>query len=985
LSNMPTYQGRIEDLDPQGGKIFLGGLSITALARLVSQGLDGPLSGKTLLILTPTAMEAEDLASDLHFFRPEARVFLFPAADSKPFLNLSVNSSAAADRLLALYHLLDPQRPAIVAGSIMAAMRLVPNPADLQKSAFLLKAGKETIYEDLAGFLPAAGYVPVTQVDGAGDYSLRGGLLDIFPAGFKMPVRAEFFGDFVESIRTFRVDDQRSVRAEEEVLLLPGTEVRLNQENGRRAAEDLEKLALSQNWLNLLWEPIAERFRNNILFDDLNSWVPLFHGARSCLSACLGSRTQAVLYEPQRIAEKGADYLLSLRNHFERLKSEERPHLPLETLFQAPEAVVEKIRSRTVWESRFADYEPRLLEKDPRIFTVPLEYHLNLAMPADSSRRAPGLMGPLAARIRALLGRGFKVKVVLRSQEQSRRLAELLAEYDLSPEKSLSGRLGKGELLFEVGLISGGFAVLYDREAWIAEDEIFGPRTRARRRAGEEIRLLRGGASLRDLAPNDFVVHTEHGIAQYLGLVSMTTSFGHKGDFLHLGYWGGDSLYVPVERFASVTKYIGSSDHPPKMDRLGDQSWDKVKQKVKEELRQTADELLKLYAARQASPGFAFSPRDSSMAEFEESFQFVETPDQQKAIEEVLADLQEPRPMDRLICGDVGFGKTEVAMRAAFRAVLDQKQVAILVPTTILAEQHERSLKERLKDWPVNITSLSRFKKPSEQKRILREAAEGKIDILVGTHRILQTDVAFKALGLVVIDEEHRFGVEDKERLKKLRLEVDVLAMSATPIPRSLSMSMNGIRDMSVIETPPNDRLAVKTSLIRCEDESICEAIDRELARQGQVFFIHNRVMDIQMWVRRLQRLMPLVRFGVGHGQMKAAELEEVMRSFLNREIDVWIATSIVESGLDFPEANTIIIDRADRFGLAQLYQLRGRVGRSGTQAYCYLMVDNPETLTMDAKKRLRALLDYSELGSGYQIALHDLQIRGSGSILGTA
>jgi transcription-repair coupling factor (superfamily II helicase) len=525
----------------------------------------------------------------------------------------------------------------------------------------------------------------------------------------------------------------------------------------------------------------------------------------------------------------------------------------------------------------------------------------------------------------------------------------------------------------------------YDNEAFISDDEIFGVKQRLRRRATEEFRGLKGFAGLKDLSPGDYVVHAEHGIGQYLGLVTLTLSSGQKGDFIHISYRGGDKLYVPVERFSSVSKYVGPSDHPPYLDHLGTGSWEKLKSKVKENIRQMAEDLLKLYAARQAAPGYSFSPRDQEFSEFEAAFQYEATPDQEKAIDDVLEDLVAPKPMDRLVCGDVGYGKTEVAMRAAFKVVMDGKQVAILAPTTILVEQHERSFIERFSAWPIKVASLSRFKKPAEQKEILKQLAQGQIDVVVGTHRILQKDTHFKDLGLLVIDEEHRFGVADKEKLKRLRTAVDVLAMSATPIPRSLSMSMSGIRDMSIIETSPQDRLAVKTHLIRCEDEAIADAIDRELARGGQVFFIHNRIKDLGLWVKRLSALMPLVRFGVGHGQLKPQELEDVMRKFLNHEIDVWISTSIVESGLDVPSANTIIIDRADRFGLAQLYQLRGRVGRGHIQAYAYLMVDDPDTLTADARKRLKALLEHTELGSGYQIALHDLQIRGSGNILGAA
>jgi transcription-repair coupling factor (superfamily II helicase) len=837
--------------------------------------------------------------------------------------------------------------------------------------------------------LSRAGYNLVGQVESPADCAVRGGLVDVFPAGLDRPARIEFFGDYVESIRSFRIDDQKSVAQLDSLLAPPVSEVEISQEAGAAAAAALERLALERGWLGLLWEPVAERFRAGAVFGDSESWAPLFAPPRVGLHGYLADPdVRLLLWAPERLEEAGLEAWRKLERHFDRLAAEERPHMPLDSLFLHPAQLLGRLRE--VKQGLCAAKELADDDRRPEAgydvrLEVPCESNGDLKALMSVPRRATGLLGPVAARIRALLGRGLTVRLVLRSKEQSKRLAEMLAEYDLSPGSSLGGRKGAGALMFAVGQLSAGFAAPFDLEAFISEDEIFGSRQRRRRRASEEFRGLKGFAGLKDLSPGDFVVHADHGIGQYLGLETLTTTSGHQGDFIHLTYRGGDVLYVPVERFSSVAKYVGSSARPPHLDRLGSGSWEKLKSKVKDGIRQMAEELINLYAARQTVDGHAFTGRDHMLAEFESSFQYDATPDQERAIDEVLADLAAPRPMDRLVCGDVGFGKTEVAMRAAFKVVCDGKQVAVLVPTTILADQHDRSFAERMSAWPIRVASLSRFKKPAEQREILQELAEGRIDVLVGTHRLLQKDVRFKDLGLLVIDEEHRFGVSDKERLKKLRTSVDVLSMSATPIPRSLSMSMNGIRDMSVIETSPQDRLAVKTKLMRCDDEAIAEAIDSELERGGQVFFIHNWVRDIEGWIRRLQSLRPLVRFGVGHGQMSPAELENVMSRFLKHEIDVWVSTSIVESGLDFPAANTIIIDRADRFGLAQLYQLRGRVGRGHVQAYAYLMVDDPDTLTSDARKRIKALLDHTDLGSGYQIALHDLQIRGSGNILGAA
>ena len=448
---------------------------------------------------------------------------------------------------------------------------------------------------------------------------------------------------------------------------------------------------------------------------------------------------------------------------------------------------------------------------------------------------------------------------------------------------------------------------------------------------------------------------------------------------------GGISSTSPVDRFGAVGKYIGSDERPPTLDKLGGTSWEKVKARIKESIREMAEELLNLYASRQVKKGYSFSGRDSLMREFEASFEYEETTDQLAAIDEVLKDMLADKPMDRLVCGDVGYGKTEVALRAAFRAIGDGKQAAVLVPTTILAEQHYQTFAERMKNYPIEVEVLSRFKKAAQQREVLARLAEGRVDVIVGTHRLLQKDIAFRDLGLLIIDEEHRFGVAAKEKIKKIKSEVDVLTLSATPIPRTLHMSLSGIRDLSVIETPPQDRRAIKTFLLKYDEAIVCEAVAAELERGGQVFFVHNRVKDIEMVAGRLRQLMPLVRFGVAHGQMKERELEEVMLRFLRREIDVLVATTIIESGLDFPSANTIIINNADRFGLAQIYQLRGRVGRSTAQAFAYLLVASPENLTRDARKRLRALMDFSELGAGFKIALHDLQIRGAGNLLGAA
>jgi transcription-repair coupling factor (superfamily II helicase) len=518
---------------------------------------------------------------------------------------------------------------------------------------------------------------------------------------------------------------------------------------------------------------------------------------------------------------------------------------------------------------------------------------------------------------------------------------------------------------------------------FLTEEEIFEPKKEFRKKARKEDAEAYI-TSLDDLKTDDFVVHQDHGIGLYRGLQYFKLD-GWEGEFLFIEYAEGDKLYLPVDRLQGIHKFMGLEGQVPSLDRLGGTGWKKAKARVKKAVEKIARELVELYARRAVSKGFSFSGRDQMFKEFEAAFPYEETPDQLRVIEEVLADMESDKPMDRLVCGDVGYGKTEVALRAAFRAVLDGKQVAVLVPTTVLAEQHYQTMTRRFEGYPVEVRILSRFKTPREQKQTLADLAEGKVDIVVGTHRLLQKDIRFRDLGLIVIDEEQRFGVTHKERLKTLRTQVDCLTLTATPIPRTLQMSLAGIRDLSSIETPPEDRQSIRTHIIPFDEGKIVEAVRRELQRGGQVFFVHNRVHNIQSMAFFLKKILPQVRIGVAHGQLPERELEKVMLRFVRRELDLLVCTTIIESGLDIPTANTIILNQADRFGLAQMYQLRGRVGRSRERAYAYLVVPGEGLLTSEAQKRLKVLMDFSELGAGFKIALHDLRIRGAGHLLGTS
>ena len=969
-----------------GGNVSFCGLTQPASAFLLAETLRR--NPKTFLVYAPTPIEAEDFVHNLEFFWPEGAdaeaILLLPGYEIKPFGGESPAQDLVFSRLLALSALLSGRRPLVVVASAPGALQRSLPPKALSDASELLEVGEEVDREALIKNMIRSGYYRTSLVQSQGDFSVRGGILDLYPPGAARPVRVEFFGDYIESIRTFRTLDQRSVEDLHEQVVLPASEIIYNGGKEDKVAEALTTLSEESRWLDLLWAPLVDKIRNQQFFPGLESYLPLFYDRLATLRDYAGPDVVHLIIEPERWFEAGLNHLSRIQNRFAVVQAEERPHLALSALFLEPEQVLEDLNDRRQIEIKELAFDgPEALDR-PYHFRV--ETNGDLRALIDTSKAA-GLLAPLAARIKTWQSRQLKVALVCHTKEQAGRLAELLEDYGLYATLDLKGRaaLSRNDhpFVITVGFLSAGFVMEASARAFVTEEELFGPKRKVVRRAAEEIKGIHL-SSFQDLGMGDFVVHNDHGIGQYLGLVKLEVG-GLTNDYLHLVYRGGDKLYVPVDRFGAVGKYVGADDRPPSLDKLGGTSWERVKARIKASIREMADELLKLYARRNVSKGHAFSPRDSYFREFEASFEFEETPDQMAAIDLVLEDMAREKPMDRLVCGDVGYGKTEVALRAAFKTVSESKQVAVLVPTTVLAQQHYQTFSQRLNNYPALVEVLSRFKKPAEQREILKRLAGGGVDIIVGTHRLLQRDVAFKDLGLVIIDEEHRFGVAAKEKLKKLRTEVDVLAMSATPIPRTLSMSLSGIRDLSVIETPPQDRLAIRTYLLKYDEPTICEAMARELDRGGQVFFVHNRVKDIEVLAGRFRRLMPMVRFAVAHGQQKERDLEAVMLQFLKREVDVLITTSIIESGLDFPTANTIIINNADRFGLAQIYQLRGRVGRSTQQAYAYLLVASEENLTRDARKRLRALMDLSDLGAGFKIALHDLQIRGAGNMLGSA
>lgn len=874
---------------------------------LVASALLGE-TGRPALVLVSGLTELHRVSRDLAFFDHAlgfglSRTVGFPPAQPA-FWRLGRQAEVEAERALVCHRLLRGEPLTVVTTPAALAPALLP-PEEFRARTFRLAAGEGVDRTVLLERVQTAGYERVETVVEVGQWSLRGGIVDIFSPARREPVRIEFFGDEVESLRAFDPTTQRSVETVASLDVIP---------------------------LAGKVEPGAT------IFDYLPASAPVVLDDPTLLEAPPDDAPS-----PVPLAELTAG----------------RQQIRLGLLAVTPDPG----RSPT----HALGVGPR--PPDPGRFTLETR----------SIGSFRGQFRRLAAELTQWLAEGFRVRVVCQDQVQAQRVTQILREHLLEPTASgtLWGAQGLGLL---TGECSSGFCIPALGLILLTEEEIFG----ARRRSLKRPLYQRGAAltSFTDLQAGDLVVHEEHGVGRYLGLRTLAVD-GRKGDFLLLEYAEGNRLYVPVERLSVISKYLGGDGAPARLDRLGGSSWQRVKESVRESLRQMAEELLRLYAQRSVAEGHPFAPDSSWQREFEAAFRFEETPDQLRAIEEVKADMERPRPIDRLVAGDVGYGKTEIALRAAFKAVMDGKQVALLAPTTILAQQHWTTFTERFAPFPVRVELLSRFRTPREQKAVVAGLSQGTVDVVIGTHRLLSPDVVVKNLGLLIVDEEHRFGVGHKERIKQLRKSVDVVTLTATPIPRTLYMALSGVRDLSEIETPPPDRLPVETVVAPFSRSLIKDAIERELARGGQVFFVHNRVQSLASMAAFLQRLCPQARLVMAHGQMRERELERAMLRFVGGECDVLVSTAIVESGLDIPASNTIIVNRADRFGLAQLYQLRGRVGRERQQAYAYLLIPADGRIDETAQKRLRVLQELTELGSGFKLALRDLEIRGAGNLLG--
>ncbi|HEY8585722.1 MAG TPA: transcription-repair coupling factor [Rhodanobacter sp.] len=926
-----------------------------------------------LVVAARDTQRAQALESELRIFAGELPVLNFPDWETLPYDAFSPHPEIVSQRIATLYRLPTVKHGVLVVPVATLMQRIAPL-THITGSGLLLEKGQKLDLADEQRRLQGSGYRHVPQVAEPGDFAVRGALLDIFPMGTAEPYRIELFDDEVESIRSFDPETQRSQQQVDRVELLPAREFPLTDEAAKTFRSNLRE----RFPIDVRRCPLYQDMKHGVTPGGIEYYLPLFFAQTATLFDYLADNALFVFGEGSTEAAEQF-WAQTAERYDQRAHDIERPVLPPAEIYLPPEKLREHLNQRLRIELVDATHEHAIATG-----TQPAP-----ELPLNRKGEEPG------ASLKLFLA-SYPGRVLITADSAGRReaLLDTLATAGLNPQNIegwpdfLASRQSADGIKFAITIagLEQGFALDKPAIVVLTERELYGERVRSER----DRKRRRGTArdpdaiirDLTELTPGAPIVHVDHGVGRYRGLISMNVG-GMAGEFLTIEYAKGDKLYVPVSQLALVSRYSGTAPELAPLHSLGGDAWERARRKAAEKVRDVAAELLGIYAQRQARGGEAL-PIDRALVEaFGSTFPFEETPDQESAIEAVLQDLSAPRAMDRVICGDVGFGKTEVALRAAFATATAGKQVAVLVPTTLLAQQHYRNFADRFADWPVRVDVLSRFKSSKEVADALKRLADGQIDVIVGTHKLLQSDVRFKNLGLVIVDEEQRFGVRQKEQLKKLRAQVDLLTMTATPIPRTLNMAMSGLRDLSLIATPPAHRSAVRTFISAWDPATIREALQRELARGGQVYFLHNEVQSIERTVRELEELVPDARIRIAHGQMPERELEGVMADFHRQRFNVLVCTTIIETGIDIPTANTIIIDRADRFGLAQLHQLRGRVGRSHHRAYAYLVVPDRRSITADAQKRLEALASLEELGAGFTLATHDLEIRGAGELLG--
>ncbi len=988
---------RLREQINRGTKIMeaagLAGAARSFLTALLFERL-----GKSMLVVCPEEKDAISYASDLSLFLGEGHVLYYPPLDFLAIDMFALQKEEAQARLEVMTHLQISTKTIIVT-SVAALMQKVMPFAEFNQYLQIISTGDFLNRDQFCELLLAGGYRRVSLVEEKGEFSARGNILDIFPPAEKSPLRLEMMGDEIESIRQFDPNTQRSIGSADAFVVPPANEIVMNPQTRELAVRNIKRRAGTLSLPREIRNRLVDTLQNGLANSINPIFLPLFYEAydendsfpQNRLSSFfdyLPADTLVVLDDPLSIRQSAQGMENNIDKLLFKAKNSDKFHLDKESIYIDPQttfAALAKFPQLNLVGLKLDKGEDNVAE------VVSFETFQDSCQEkmSDGEIKEEALLRQTVEKIRTWLTDAQRIFFICPSMEDLHRMQHMLLTYDLparlmTPPASILEIVDepdkKAALFLVAGKISASFVFPAMNLVFLSAEEIFVKKIpRRRTRSTREGYFLK---SFGDLQEGDFVVHIDFGIGVYKGLKKITVG-KIENDFLVIEYSEGDKLYLPVNSLEKIQRYLGPDGYTPKIDKMGGSSWDAVKERVKKSVKEVAEEMVAIYAAREVMERDSFSPPDRIYEEFCSTFEFEETPDQVKAIEDIHLDMDETKPMDRLICGDAGFGKTEVALRAALRAVMDGKQVAVLVPTTILAEQHYSTFSRRLKDFPVYVEVLNRFKSAGEQKKIIGDIKTGKVDIVIGTHRLLQKDVEFKELGLVVIDEEQRFGVAHKEKLKKMRTLVDVLTLSATPIPRTLHLSLVGIRDLSIINTPPEDRQPIKTYVLEFDEEAIKTAIEKELARRGQIFFVHDRVRSIYSISQLLARLVPHARIEVVHGQMKPSEIERAMGKFIRQECDVLVCTTIVGSGLDIPTANTIIINRADRFGLAQLYQIRGRVGRANQEAYAYLLLPKGAMLSREAIKRLQVIKEFSEPGSGFRIAYNDMEIRGGGNLLG--
>ncbi|MGZ7030922.1 MAG: transcription-repair coupling factor [Thermoanaerobaculia bacterium] len=947
-------------LDPQH-RYELAGAAVEARA-LVLATLQETAKARVAIVVPGDAAVEDFLAALRLFHRDPRRVSTYPSPSLSPYQDVSAALGVTREEIHALGMLIDGGADVLTV-PVRALFSKLPPPEVFRRRVLTLSEGIDINVHELLQRLVENGFVRTDLVGEAGEFAFRGGILDVFPPNTSKPVRLELFGDTIDSLRWFDVETQRSEDAAGAISILPMTHFPISKEVRTALARRLSLDFNDPIYKRDLSEKI-DRLSENGSFPGIEHYVPV--ATESVTFASYLDGWTIALIEPDQITTTIARYESILRNEYEAAVEKGRAVYPPEKLVTTGEEVL-----RFIATARLALSEVHVASKEFE----------ELRVHAPQTDRYANRLPDFATDVNRGRSQNRR-QIFFAATNGGREKAErLLKEFNVPFRVDDGVASLHSELTLTSGNLPRGFAFDELGLTLFSEWDLFEPPTSTR--VGGKKRTTEAFVTdLRDLKVGDYIVHVDHGVGRFRGLQRIPFGATER-EVMEIEYSNGGKLLMPMETLNLIQKYSGGADSEPRLDKLGGTAWARTKDSVKKAMRDMADELLKLYATRQMVQGHAFSKDSPWQFEFEDAFEFDETEDQMSAIDDVKSDMESRKPMDRLLCGDVGYGKTEVAMRAAFKSVMDGKQVAILAPTTILAYQHYRTFLRRFASFPVTIELLTRYYSPKDQKEIVRKIETGEIDVVIGTHRLLSKDINFKDMGLLVIDEEQRFGVGQKERLKQMKKAVDVLSMSATPIPRTLHMSLVGIRDISVIETPPKDRLAIQTAVVPFNDEFIREALDFEVGRGGQVFFVHNRVESIYAMKEYLEKLVPGLRVIVGHGQMEERELERAMFAFINRQYDVLLATTIIENGIDIPACNTILINHAERFGLSQLYQLRGRVGRSDRLAFCYLLVPSDRVLTSDARKRLAAIQEFSDLGAGFRIAAKDLEIRGSGNILG--